>query len=136
MRTHTHTTTCTHGGACYTALTFGACLPPCPVADLAQEYAMFVEEFRKAGGTSTFILKPTGKAQGKGIFLVNKLSQVRQRATAATLAATGDGHSAAGGGRVAPLFAQPGSRPGTGGSSSGPATAPLRPALDNHIVSR
>jgi hypothetical protein len=41
-----------------------------------QEYALFVEEFRKQG-SSTFILKPNGKAQGKGIFLVNKLSQVR-----------------------------------------------------------
>jgi hypothetical protein len=41
----------------------------------AQEYALFVEEFRKQT-SSTYILKPNGKAQGKGIFLVNKLSQV------------------------------------------------------------
>jgi hypothetical protein len=40
-----------------------------------QEYALFVEEFRKQA-SSTYILKPNGKAQGKGIFLVNKLSQV------------------------------------------------------------
>lgn len=38
------------------------------------EYRMFVEEFKKSGGT--WIMKPIGKAQGAGIFLFNKLSQV------------------------------------------------------------
>ena len=38
------------------------------------EYRMFVEEFKRAGGT--WIMKPIGKAQGQGIFLFNKLSQV------------------------------------------------------------
>jgi tubulin polyglutamylase TTLL9 len=40
------------------------------------EYRMFVEEFKRSGGT--WIMKPIGKAQGAGIFLFNKLSQVRQ----------------------------------------------------------
>ena len=40
------------------------------------EYRMFVEEFRRSAGT--WIMKPIGKAQGAGIFLFNKLNQVRQ----------------------------------------------------------
>ncbi|KAK9814201.1 hypothetical protein WJX72_002184 [[Myrmecia] bisecta] len=43
---------------------------------LPQDYSLFVEEFRKA--SSTWIMKPTSKAQGKGIFLINKLSQVKK----------------------------------------------------------
>lgn len=35
---------------------------------------MFVEEFKRSGGV--WIMKPIGKAQGQGIFLFNKLSQV------------------------------------------------------------
>lgn len=35
----------------------------------------FVEEFKRSAGT--WIMKPIGKAQGVGIFLFNKLSQVR-----------------------------------------------------------
>jgi tubulin polyglutamylase TTLL9 len=35
---------------------------------------MFLEDFRKRGGL--WILKPTGRCQGSGIFLVNKLTQV------------------------------------------------------------
>ena len=35
---------------------------------------MFVEEFKRSGGV--WIMKPIGSAQGKGIFLFNKLSQV------------------------------------------------------------
>lgn len=38
------------------------------------EYRMFVEEFKRSGGT--WIMKPIGRAQGTGIFLFNKLSQV------------------------------------------------------------
>eukprot|EP00164_Ancoracysta_twista_P000760 GFYU01001001.1.p1 GENE.GFYU01001001.1~~GFYU01001001.1.p1 ORF type:complete len:410 (+),score=100.27 GFYU01001001.1:106-1335(+) len=41
---------------------------------LPVEYGMFVEEFKKIGGV--WIMKPIGKAQGKGIFLFNKLSQI------------------------------------------------------------
>ncbi|KAL0591959.1 hypothetical protein ABG067_000612 [Albugo candida] len=41
---------------------------------LPSEYAMFVEEFKKHQGV--WIMKPIGKAQGKGIFLITKLSQI------------------------------------------------------------
>jgi len=42
---------------------------------LPQEYSLFMEEFKKSGG-ATWIMKPIGRAQGRGIFLFNKLSQV------------------------------------------------------------
>lgn len=41
---------------------------------LPREYRMFVEEFKRTGGT--WIMKPIGQAQGRGIFLFNKLSQI------------------------------------------------------------
>lgn len=44
---------------------------------LPSDYALFVEEFRR-NPTASWIAKPTGKAQGKGIFLVSKLEQVRK----------------------------------------------------------
>lgn len=50
----------------------------CPVTFVVpQEYNMFVEEFKKHSG-STWIMKPIGKSQGAGIFLVNKLAQLQQ----------------------------------------------------------
>jgi tubulin polyglutamylase TTLL9 len=39
------------------------------------EYGMFLEEFKKNPG-AVWIMKPIGKAQGKGIFLFEKLSQI------------------------------------------------------------
>mmetsp|Transcript_13455 Transcript_13455/g.25936 ORF Transcript_13455/g.25936 Transcript_13455/m.25936 type:complete len:413 (+) Transcript_13455:154-1392(+) len=42
---------------------------------LPQEYSLFLEEFKRSSG-ATWIMKPIGKAQGRGIFLFNKLSQV------------------------------------------------------------
>ena len=39
-----------------------------------QDYSLFVEEFRKV--PVPWIMKPIAKAQGRGIFLINKLSQV------------------------------------------------------------
>ncbi|XP_056434527.1 probable tubulin polyglutamylase TTLL1 [Gadus chalcogrammus] len=44
---------------------------------LPADYNLFVEEFRKSPST-TWIMKPCGKAQGKGIFLINKLSQIKK----------------------------------------------------------
>ncbi|KAF5828673.1 tubulin tyrosine ligase [Dunaliella salina] len=44
---------------------------------LPQDYALFVEEFRRQPA-ATWIMKPSSKSQGKGIFLINKLSQVKK----------------------------------------------------------
>eukprot|EP00037_Helgoeca_nana_P010959 m.97387 g.97387 ORF g.97387 m.97387 type:complete len:408 (+) comp20523_c0_seq1:329-1552(+) len=44
---------------------------------LPHEHGMFAEEFRRCGG-GTWIMKPTGSAQGKGIFLVNRMAQIRK----------------------------------------------------------
>ncbi|KAG4092404.1 TTL-domain-containing protein [Neocallimastix lanati (nom. inval.)] len=44
---------------------------------LPQDYALFQEEFKKNPG-SIWIMKPVGRAQGKGIFLINKISQINQ----------------------------------------------------------
>jgi tubulin polyglutamylase TTLL9 len=41
---------------------------------LPSEYSMFAEEFKK-NNNSIWIMKPNARAQGKGVFLVNKLSQ-------------------------------------------------------------
>lgn len=44
---------------------------------LPQDYNIFLEEFRRSGG-GTWIMKPTSAAQGKGIFLVNRLTQLKK----------------------------------------------------------
>eukprot|EP00742_Colponemidia_sp_Colp-10_P004175 GILJ01004454.1.p1 GENE.GILJ01004454.1~~GILJ01004454.1.p1 ORF type:complete len:476 (-),score=67.04 GILJ01004454.1:192-1619(-) len=43
--------------------------------NLPAEYSLFVEEFKRNHG-SVWIMKPIGRAQGKGIFLFSKLSQI------------------------------------------------------------
>jgi tubulin polyglutamylase TTLL1 len=47
---------------------------------LPADYSLFVEEFRRNPNT-VWIMKPTGKAQGKGIFIINKLSQIKKWST-------------------------------------------------------
>ncbi len=44
---------------------------------LPQDYNMFVEEFKRTPN-AMWIMKPTARAQGKGIFLVNKLAQLKK----------------------------------------------------------
>ena len=47
---------------------------------LPGDYSIFAEEFRRNQNVM-WIMKPSGKAQGKGIFLVNKLNQLKKWAT-------------------------------------------------------
>lgn len=44
---------------------------------LPQDYSIFIEEFHKCNKT-TWIVKPSGASQGKGIFLVQKISQLKK----------------------------------------------------------
>lgn len=44
---------------------------------LPVDYGLFVEEFKHQAG-AIWIMKPIGKAQGKGIFLFSKLSQINE----------------------------------------------------------
>jgi tubulin polyglutamylase TTLL1 len=48
---------------------------------LPADYSLFVEEFRK-NPAQMWIMKPTSKAQGKGIFIINKLTQIKKWAPA------------------------------------------------------
>lgn len=44
---------------------------------LPQDYNIFTEKFKK-NQVSTWIMKPSGKARGVGIFLINRLSQLKK----------------------------------------------------------
>ena len=44
---------------------------------LPGDYSIFQDEFRRKPD-ETWIMKPTARAQGKGIFLVNKLHQLKR----------------------------------------------------------
>ncbi|KAJ3399242.1 putative tubulin polyglutamylase ttll9 [Chytriomyces hyalinus] len=87
---------------------------------LPQEHALFQEEFKRNPG-SVWIMKPVGKAQGKGIFLINKISQINQwrtknsstsRGMAAGALSNGAGGGGGGGGGS-------GANSGGGGGGSG-----------------
>ena len=47
---------------------------------LPADYNLFVDEFKRSP-EAMWIMKPAARAQGKGIFLVNKLTQLRKWAT-------------------------------------------------------
>ena len=51
---------------------------------LPGDYAIFVEEFRR-NPNATWIMKPSCKSQGQGIFLVSKLTQLKKWATSSKL---------------------------------------------------
>jgi len=63
----THTYTTTHQRTDFIPITFV----------LPNDYSLFVEEFRKQP-KSVWIMKPASKAQGVGIFIINKLSQIKK----------------------------------------------------------
>lgn len=44
---------------------------------LPADYSIFVEEFRR-NPNAMWIMKPTARSQGKGIFIINKLAQIRK----------------------------------------------------------
>lgn len=44
---------------------------------LPADYTLFVEEFRRNPNTM-WIMKPTSRSQGKGIFIINKLAQIKK----------------------------------------------------------
>ncbi|CCD13401.1 unnamed protein product, partial [Trypanosoma congolense IL3000] len=56
-------------------LRFADCVPI--TYNIPNDLAMFEEEFRRQPG-STWIVKPTARSQGRGIFLVNRMSQLKK----------------------------------------------------------
>ncbi|KAJ1550508.1 hypothetical protein HK405_000429, partial [Cladochytrium tenue] len=78
---------------------------------LPQEHALFQEEFKRNPG-AVWIMKPVGRAQGKGIFLINKMSQISQ------------------------WRKDPRVRPGAGGGGAGGANGADADAPEAYIVQR
>jgi tubulin polyglutamylase TTLL1 len=75
------------GGAASSSSAAAAGASGCPDLDiipttfiLPNDFSLFVEEYKKAPSLM-WIMKPTGKSQGKGIFLINKLAQVKKWAS-------------------------------------------------------
>ena len=53
----------------------------CPVTYLLPaDYTLFVEEFRR-NPNAMWIMKPTARSQGKGIFIIDKLAQIKKWST-------------------------------------------------------
>ena len=44
---------------------------------LPADYSLFVEEFRR-NPNAMWIMKPANSAQGRGIFIINKLAQIKR----------------------------------------------------------
>ncbi len=44
---------------------------------LPADYTLFVEEFRRYPN-AMWIMKPTSRSQGKGVFIINKLAQIKK----------------------------------------------------------
>lgn len=49
---------------------------------LPGDYSIFIEEFKR-NPAAMWIMKPSSSAQGKGIFLVNKINQLKKWETSA-----------------------------------------------------
>jgi tubulin polyglutamylase TTLL1 len=71
-------------GLCGASSSAAAQPPPVPDLDiipttfiLPNDFSLFVEEYKKVPSLM-WIMKPTAKSQGKGIFLINKLAQVKR----------------------------------------------------------
>ena len=72
------------GGVCGGGGSSSAAAQPVPDLDiipttfiLPNDFSLFVEEYKKSPSLM-WIMKPTSKSQGKGIFLINKLAQVKK----------------------------------------------------------
>jgi tubulin polyglutamylase TTLL9 len=61
---------------------------------LPAEYALFVEAFKRAGQAS-WIMKPIGSSQGKGIFLFERLAQIAEWKNSYTAASMVNNNAAA-----------------------------------------
>ena len=48
-----------------------------PTYNLPGEYSLFVEDFHR-NPNSTWIVKPSSRSQGKGIFLLSKINQLKK----------------------------------------------------------
>ncbi|KAH9584307.1 Tubulin-tyrosine ligase/Tubulin polyglutamylase [Trypanosoma melophagium] len=58
-----------------TLMRFADCVPI--TYNIPNDLQMFIEEFKRQPG-STWIVKPTARSQGRGIFLINRISQLKR----------------------------------------------------------
>jgi len=95
--------------------------------NLPQDFPLFCEEHRRR--PSPWIVKPSSRAQGKGIFLITRISQVRKWASAQW--APGVAPGMGGGGGLGPAFAGM-----AGGQSFRPPPPHTLGSGDGYVVSR